>query len=626
MAKSIASADNGIEEKDGALFFTVRKRKGQKTKERGALECAIEYKEKQGHNFLVKHAEAEKDHWYASFPNVETASEALARHDSRYFEQIEKYQARRSYMDLEFIENTVLCQGLPRLKASDVIQKAADFICDFADEFHQGEQKVSREVQISRSKGQCESKAWRGKSRSSGHVVGGFGFEDQESQKAFMLAAINKARQEQVPYLLYEKDGEVDCIIDKKPYMSNQSWRCLNSIKPEDRDPRRRLVAAPGSSCDIQDHLVGIYTAEQRSQTFMVTHDLHVPKARVPKKAPVIEKAESSKSVQEDASILPPVDQNNTKIPADLIEKVVEAFSQRRAHDYQDWSYAGWGIYNVCWENDCMDLGHALFHKFSQKSAKYDKVEVDAFWNSTRFRDDGLKWPTVRSWLKEDNRKLWLSLRKSEQFKEHMVKDNRELYREQFMAHVNRYMDVIKTVQPYRNREVLPINFKDHDVHIEWSAMDTGKGSRILDQILSGQYRRVVVYVNRTVLCRSVMDRINSAIAAKLGHIDQSKMFKDYRRPEEEWVAPDQRGDGVASAAAEQLRTVAFVDGDSEDEDAQSKDKTKVINLKQYPFVVMQMESGWRIEGPAPDLMVVDECESDLAQFWHSITLAQRPM
>lgn len=70
LAKSIASADNGIEEKDGALFFTVRKRKGQKTKERGALECAIEYKEKQGHNFLVKHAEAEKDHWLKKRPEA----------------------------------------------------------------------------------------------------------------------------------------------------------------------------------------------------------------------------------------------------------------------------------------------------------------------------------------------------------------------------------------------------------------------------------------------------------------------------------------------------------------------------------------------------------------------------
>ena len=54
---------------------------------------------------------------------------------------------------------------------------------------------------------------------------------------------------------------------------------------------------------------------------------------------------------------------------------------------------------------------------------------------------------------------------------------------------------------------------------------------------------------------------------------------------------------------------------DDDDSDKENEENSKVIDLAKYPFIVMQMESAWRLDGPPADLMIADECESDLAQF-----------
>ena len=584
LAKSIASRDNGIEIRNGSVLFGNRKRdpKNKDKCEKGALQCALEYAEKMEHTVVVKFELGKKDHWYGSYLLPVDAIAAFSVPDSHYYEILRAQQPRKFYADVEFVYDTILKGDADIiLTVEQIFDRVGDVVCDLADEL--SGQRVPRTIQVATSKGDAVSRAWKGVAKVSAHIVFDFGFPDQRSTRAFADAVVNRINQDAIPYLRYTKDGRIETVVDKVPYMVNQSWRCLGSIKAEDTDARRRLMPLPGSSKDICDHLVGIYG---QSTVPMLQIDLST--ASLP---PHVKRALFARP--------PPAHDDITRmrlqIPAKFIRLALEGLSSERAEDYHNWTRVVWCAFNVCFDNDCLDLGRELIHAFSKRSGKYDESSVNALWNSTGYREAGLHWPAMRSWVWEDDRKLWRAMRSDPEHGALMAKDNRRTFAEQYLPHVDRYPGIAEVVR-YSSRYVTPIDFVNFDIHIEHSPMDTGKGCVIVELILSGLYESVVIYVNRCVLCRSFTSRLNGEIRKAMGRYDETKMFRDYRRPEEVWDPAEPRPDLPLNG------------------DAASPGKTTDVDLDQFPFVVMQMESGYKLKG-TPALMIADECESDLAQF-----------
>lgn len=632
-AEKIRSRDNSCEELYGTIFFGVRKHKkfddeGKEYQaEKQAVQCAIDYARKMHHEMVVKIPRSPKDHWYGSYEKVDDFTDQVKKYQLNFFEivtlkhpkgdldGVEKL-ARFFHADIEYDPATLIRPAnMPVPTDKEVVDNLNEYICAYASDLCGHE--VSRKVEIGASTGNCADPKWQGIDKKSFHDRFFFGFADHDTEFAFKTALHNRIMQEGPPNLTYVKT-EIDkssgaevrvikSIFDPAPYQKNQSWRCLYSMKPEDTDPRRALRPIWGSSDKIKDHLVGIYTAEQRAMADILSIELMTAASR---------KAVTGKSVIMHVARESTDDPVEFKfIPHELLERAVDNLSFRRVDDRETWIRLLWCLFNICNKNQCYDLGLRLAHLASSKSPKYDSREVDAIWASTAYMPSGLQWPSLRSWLYEDNRSEWQKCCSKSEWKPLMTRDNRLTYVQQYKPDPAQYAKVITDFVEYKERAVPAFDLKLQDVIIDHSPMDTRKTNRIVELILSGKFRSIVIWVNRQTLTRASIQRINFAICKKLGRFDPDLCFRDYRRPDEV-INPFTRAAQMSHVDGARVHKDSVLDDREEDEVADPiPQPVSTIDLSKYPFIVMQMESGWKLKGPAPALCVVEECESDLAQF-----------
>lgn len=598
MAKEIMSADNELEEDmNGAILFKNRKaphKTENDSVDKGALQCALTLADMLNHKFIVKYADKVKDHWYGSYPDVQTAiDQALSKPDSKYFEILPSKLPRYFYIDLEYLQKTLLGVNdtFNKVSKKTVLNKVIQYVCDYAEEL--SGRPVSRKTTVAMSLGQANCNTWRGLQKISYHIKFDFAFPDQMSINEFIKTLVIRIMQTKEPLLRYikkDKKGEdvVKSVIDNAPYQKNQSWRCLNSIKPEDTDPMRRLIPDKSSSIHIADHLVGIYDEETLASADVLNLDLG-SRSRRPVRKPLQAKCPETSSSEMHAE--DPVEPEY-KVPADLLRSTVENYSIDRADNYFDWMQTLWGVYNVTYELDMLDIGHEIVHSFSQKSTKYDQREVDVIWNTTKYVPTGWKWPSLRGWLWQDAPAVWKKFRSDIFTSDLMARDNKEVYRESYVPHPERYTAVLRELESYNSPKMKPIQFGKANGLIYNGAMGTGKGLAIEDLVLSGKFKSVVVVVNRITLCSSTIRRLNKKIREHYKDFVPEMMFRDYRRPNE------------------------VFDPNSPHEQIPLTEKgPATLDLEEFPFLVIQMESIHKIKDN-PDLLIMDECESDLAQFY----------
>ena len=92
----------------------------------------------------------------------------------------------------------------------------------------------------------------------------------------------------------------------------------------------------------------------------------------------------------------------------DKLEKVVMGLDNKRATDYEDWRNICWAIYNISNENDYLEDGKFLIHKFSKKCIKkYDERSVDRFIRYANYKHDGIGIGTIMKFLRLDNETLF---------------------------------------------------------------------------------------------------------------------------------------------------------------------------------------------------------------------------
>lgn len=608
LAKEILSADNECEAINGAMLFKNRRAPGKDKDapvDKGALACALELADLLNHQFIVKYAASVKDHWYGSYADEETAVRcALSHADSKYFEIIRKDLARYAYVDLEYLIKTLIGIGgksAGRVSKNTVLQKVIKWVCDYAEELCG--RPVSRDVTIAMSLGQANCKTWKNLPKISYHIKFNFAFPDAQTSREFMQSLVNRIMQSEEPLLRYTKKDKkgnevVKCVIDDAPYQSNQSWRCLNSIKPEDSDPLRRLIPHPSSSKEIKDHLVGIYDESTLKRTDILNLDLASP-CRRPVKKQLSDTSDISTASTSTAAINAEDSSPEFLVPDSLLRETIQHLSQDRADNYMPWIRVIWGVFNVSYEMNKLELGYELVHAFSQKSSKYNKREVDVLWNSSKYMSRGLKWPSLRSCLWQDDRPTWKKLRSDDATMDLMARDDKEMYRHLYMPHTETYKEVIKRLESYRSKRMKPVDFAGLDGFVCHSAMGTGKGLGIEELVKSGQYESIVIVVNRITLTTSTIKRLNKVIERHFG--DTSRTFADYRRPYEANDGETENDENPPNCE------------DSDDPQRRRQKQPTKIELEKVPFVIIQMESIHKLCG-TPALLILDECESDLNQ------------
>lgn len=94
---------------------------------------------------------------------------------------------------------------------------------------------------------------------------------------------------------------------------------------------------------------------------------------------------------------------NRNRIEADKLKKIVAGLRDVRADEYQDWIRVCWAKNNLSVFNDFKRKGKNLIHKFSQRSMKYNDIDVERFYDSIPYRKDGLGLGFLLSCLKHDN-------------------------------------------------------------------------------------------------------------------------------------------------------------------------------------------------------------------------------
>ena len=598
---------------DAIMFKALTKAKAH---EKGPLQCALEFADELNHNVVISHEEKDKNFWYCSYPDMQTAIEkALAKPNSKYYEIIRTHVRRRFRADIDCDKKTVLGPDGHKVTVTPeilkiMIKNLITLIISMANELNMDGMTIPETHEMSECDGQSESDSWKHLEKISRHMMFDFTFENQKKEKNFAEAIHNRILQDQIPYLRYIKSGHIDSVFDIHPYSANQAWRCLYSKKAKDKDESRRLVPSPGCSRSIIDHFSGIY--DDRALP-MVRMNLEETR---PQKIPSVP-VDKNKSSSNDEPI------SNFDLSQELVKQVVEGLSGNRADSFYGWLDTIWAVFNVCHEQKFpSQFGLDLIHDFSRKSSKYDETEVNVRWNTTVYRNDGLRWPSIRSWLWKDNNRLWKWLRSKPEYSEVMSKDNKEIYQECYVPHVDRYRDVITDIKRYKERWTKDVDFSNTDVHAIRAAMNTGKGNVMTNQVISGNYKRIVVFTNRTSLTRSQIRRLNSALKKKYGS-QKWRWFGDYRKPDSK-EDPDLVSEEILDMHS--LPPVSKKVHDFEDsDDYESDDDTEIpkeepksyrdINLEEFPFVVIQMESGYKLSGPPPDLIILDECESDLTQF-----------
>ena len=327
------------------------------------------------------------------------------------------------------------------------------------------------------------------------------------------------------------------------------------------------------------------------------------------------------------------------EVPFDFLRSVIDALDARRADDYEMWCEVVWAIFVVSRHNSYLTDGVELAHDFSKRSNRYCRHAVNDKWEHAL--PHGLNWPSIRSWLRQDNKAVWSSMRTHKTFRKFMFRDMSATYRQQYLPHVDQYRDVITDVVEYQATAVPPFDLDNNHCVIEHSSMGTRKTQRYVELVLSGKYRSILLLVNRQTLTRASIQRLNYAIREHMGIFDPSKLFRDYRRAEEvkdPFEIPDETSLDISdnhSISRIPEPSVFLSDTNDEDEtwdevedadafddsDGQDTDEGFCIahlgrgnHLMSVKRLVMQMESCHRIAGRKFDLVIADECESDIYQ------------
>lgn len=315
------------------------------------------------------------------------------------------------------------------------------------------------------------------------------------------------------------------------------------------------------------------------------------------------------------------------EVPFALLDTAVMALATDRAHDRDGWCYTVWAIFIVSHHNAYLNSGHDLAHRFSRKSTKYEHSAVEKLWHTANLK--GFNWPSIRGWLRVDNRDVWNILSKDNDFKKFMFKDMSSTYRSQYLPHVEQFRDVVTEVVEYNAPAVTPFDLEANHCVIEHAAMGTAKTARYIDLVLSGKYRSILLLVNRQTLCRASIHRLNYAIRQHMGVYNPHRLFRDYRRPEEvcdPFKAPvDEPDDALANTVPDVSLFLDDFDDEKGEEDVEDADDDydddsdstpkKSNQLMTAKRLVMQMESCHKIAGRKFDLVIADECESDIYQF-----------
>jgi P4 family phage/plasmid primase-like protien len=96
--------------------------------------------------------------------------------------------------------------------------------------------------------------------------------------------------------------------------------------------------------------------------------------------------------------------EKNNDINYEQLEYYLMNISTKKCDDYNTWIKICWAIYNIGifnkWRN--IDIFN-LIHKFSSKSSKYDKNEVDKIFEKIEYKSDGVGLGTIIYFFEEDN-------------------------------------------------------------------------------------------------------------------------------------------------------------------------------------------------------------------------------
>ena len=92
----------------------------------------------------------------------------------------------------------------------------------------------------------------------------------------------------------------------------------------------------------------------------------------------------------------------NTYGDHDIVNKLVDILSEKRATDYQEWIRVGWCLRTIDYR--LLDT----WNNFSKKSSKFVEGECDRIWNY--MKEDGLNIGTLHMWAKEDNPEKYRSI------------------------------------------------------------------------------------------------------------------------------------------------------------------------------------------------------------------------
>lgn len=176
--------------------------------------------------------------------------------------------------------------------------------------------------------------------------------------------------------------------FDPSVYKGNQFLTSIYTNKKivngEGKSQEKSLKEfVPDGSDDIKHYLVS-YVEED-----FVDYDLKFPNI-IKKENKVVERKQNNNILQQI---------NKGYEDQDLVKKLVECLSVKRADDYGDWLNVGFCLY--CISPECLDL----WVEFSKKSDKYEEGVCEKHWG--KMSKKGMSIGTLKYWAKLDNEKQY---------------------------------------------------------------------------------------------------------------------------------------------------------------------------------------------------------------------------
>jgi len=133
------------------------------------------------------------------------------------------------------------------------------------------------------------------------------------------------------------------------------------------------------SSPNVEDHLIGVYTADARAITW---------------RAPPVSAAAVARRHKEATA-------DDTAEWRELVAKCVGMLNVTRADSYEPWKDTCWALKNIGASIGEPDAFKDVWTAFSARSAKFDAAATEAKWKDAR--EHGLGLGSLRKWACEDN-------------------------------------------------------------------------------------------------------------------------------------------------------------------------------------------------------------------------------